>query len=115
MKTRLSINHFQGKLNLPRGSRGLADNAKSTSVHNVRWQPEVHDVEDIEELGAKLQRAEFRVATVPEGSVFNHREIEAVKRGTTKRVSTQSAEASTMRAGPFWNRNLGSTNRYEEE
>ena len=88
METLLSINNFQGKLNLPRRSRGLADDAKSASVHNVRWQPEVHDVEDIEELGAKLQRPEFGVAAMPERCIFDHREIEAVESRSAKSVST---------------------------
>ena len=88
MKTLLLINNFQGKLNLPRRSRGLADDAKSASVHNVRWQSEVHDVEDIEELGAELQSSEFAIAAMPEGRIFDHREIEAVERRSAKGVST---------------------------
>jgi len=49
-----SINHFQRELNLPRVPCRLADDAEAAAPQNVRRQAEIHDVENVEELGAKF-------------------------------------------------------------
>jgi hypothetical protein len=52
-----SVNQLQRKLYLPRRPRGLADDAEATPTQNVGRQPEIHQVEYVEELGAKFHRA----------------------------------------------------------
>src|ERR1051325_4411561 len=65
------VNDLQRELNLPRGSRGLADDSEAAAAHDIRRQAEIHEVEYIEELRAKFQRAQLGIAALPEGRVFN--------------------------------------------
>src|ERR1019366_3745920 len=95
----LSENHLQRKLNLPRRSRGLADNPKPAAAQDVRRSSEVHDVEDVEELCAKFECAEFCVAAAAEGSVFDQRHVEIVEAGPAERAPAQRSEAAVVGAG----------------
>src|SRR5437879_4497002 len=94
-----SVDYFQRKLNLPRRPRRLADDPEPAPVHNVRRQPKIHDIKDVEELCAKLERSHFRIATMAERCVFNERKIEVVKCGPTECVAPKSAETPAMRPG----------------
>src|SRR5437660_9558930 len=94
-----SVDDFQRELNLPRRPRGFADDPEPAPVHNVRRQPKIHDIKDVEELCAKLERSHFRIATMAERCVFNERKIEVVKCGPTECVAPKSAETPAMRPG----------------
>ena len=98
------INHLQRELDLPRRSGSLADNAESAPPHNVRWQAEIHDVEQIKKLRSKLQRAQFPISAMPESSVFDQREIKVVIFRAAKCVAPQPAESPEIR--PRTSRNI---------
>jgi hypothetical protein len=57
-----SAENFERELNLPRGSRSPADLAEARAEDGVGGQTHVHDVEDVEELGAELDVEEFAAA-----------------------------------------------------
>src|SRR5512142_807571 len=82
---RLSIDEFQGELNLSRGARGLADNPKPAAVHNVGRQSKIHDIEDVEELRTEFDGSQFRVAAASKGRVLDESDIEVMVRGAAKR------------------------------
>ena len=42
------INHFQGKLYLPRSAGGVIDFAETRAKHDTRRQSEIHQIKDIE-------------------------------------------------------------------
>ena len=57
-------NQFQRKLNLARCAGGLADDSKAAAAHYVGRQSEIHAIENVEELRAELQCAQFAVAAM---------------------------------------------------
>jgi len=46
-------------LNLSRRACRLADDSEATAPHDVGRQSKIHDVENIEELGAKFEHAKL--------------------------------------------------------
>src|SRR6266480_2998124 len=68
-----SIDHFQGKLDLARWAGGPADDAEAAASDDVGGQPEIHFVEDIEELGPKLKDSEFAVSPMAKGGILRSR------------------------------------------
>ena len=95
------IDKLQRKLNLTRVSRGFADDAETGSLKCVRGKPHGHDIEDVEELRAKLYADEFGSAlSLAEGRVLNEGKVIVVERRPTKGVSAQRAKATFVRAGP---------------
>src|SRR5450631_3857246 len=50
-----SVDHLQRELNLSRRSGGLADPSEPRPEHRVRRQGEIDDIEQVEELTAKLE------------------------------------------------------------
>ena len=95
------IDKLQRKLNLTRVSRGFADDAETGTLKCVRGKPHGHDIEDVEELRAKLHADELGSAlSLAEGRVLNEGKVIVVERRPTKGVSAQRAKATFVRAGP---------------
>src|SRR5512146_1533710 len=95
---RASVDELQRKLNLPGSSRRFADNAKSASPKKVRGQPEIYQVEYIEELGAELDGAKLRLAAAAKGRVLDQRQIVILKAGAAERISAQGAKSAMVGA-----------------
>ena len=95
----VSVNQLQGELNLARRSGGLADDAKAASAQNVGRQPEIYQVENIEELGAKFHRPQLRASPMPERSVFDQRDVEVLESRSAKGVAPQRAETPMVGTG----------------
>src|SRR5215472_1276064 len=94
------VDHLQRKLNLPRRPRRFADDSKAAAADDIRRQSEIHDVEQIEELRAEFESAQFGVATVPEWSVFDQGEVEVVIAGTAENIAAQRAETAAVGTSP---------------
>src|SRR5579872_2085995 len=94
-----SVNHLQRKLYLARGAGGLADDAKAAAPQNVGWQPEIHQVEHVEKLGAKFQGAELCISAAAEGRVLDQRDVEILEARSAEGVAPQGAKAAVVRAG----------------
>ena len=62
----------------------------------------VHEVEDIEELGTKLERAEFSATAATEWRVFEECYIEIDVPRSTKAVATERTEIALVRSGTAW-------------
>src|SRR5512146_962241 len=92
------VNHLQRELNLPRIAGRFADHPEAAARHDVIGQAEVHDIENIEELGAKFERAEFGIAAATEGRVFDQSDIKIVKGGAAESVAAQCSETSLVGA-----------------
>jgi hypothetical protein len=64
--------NLDGKLNLPRGSGGLADQAEARAFDGICRQTHINDIEDVKELGTELDIEEFTTAgAFSDGSVFD--------------------------------------------
>ena len=98
VKAAVSVNDLHRELDLPRRTSCLADDAETTAGNDIRWQAEVHDVEDVEELSTKLDGAELRIPTMTKRSVLNYGEVKIVVCRATECISAESAEASLIRA-----------------
>jgi hypothetical protein len=59
----------------------------------------VYEVEDIEELGTKLERAEFSATAATEWRVFDDCDIEIDVPRSTKGVATERTEIALVRSG----------------
>src|SRR3977135_2870044 len=94
-----SIDHFQGELDLARRAGGPADDAEAAAADDVGGQTEIDYVEDIEELGAKLQDREFAVSAMAEGGVLDQGRVKIAEAGGTKGAAAERAEAAVVRAG----------------
>src|SRR5207253_6529448 len=68
--------NLQRKLNLPRRPRRPADHPKPAPQHRVRRQPKIHNVEDIEKLGAELHDRPLSPAAPPKRRVLDQRSEE---------------------------------------
>src|SRR5581483_6171270 len=77
-------------------SRCSADDPKSAAAQNVVRQAKVHDVENVEELGAKFDCRKFGISAMTHGRVLNQRKIEVVKRRPAERVASQSSEPALV-------------------
>src|SRR5271168_1160028 len=96
-----SVDKLQRKLNLPRVPGRLADQAKAGPFDGIRRQPHVHDIEQIEELSAKLQIEQLDPAlALPEWRVLDEGKIVIVISRPAKRIPPQSAEAPVVRPRP---------------
>ena len=83
---------LQRKLDLAGRSGGFADDAEAAAQYRVGWQPEIHDVEDIEKFGAKFEVGQFRAAAAPDERVLDERDVNLMEAGTMKCVAAQRAE-----------------------
>src|SRR5579863_273391 len=92
------VDHLQRELDLPRGSRGLTDNPEAAAAQDIRRQPKIDDIEDVEEFRAKLEGTELPIPTMPERGVFDQRDIEIVVSRSAEGVATQRAKAPLIRA-----------------
>src|SRR5690348_5706354 len=102
-KPRCSVTQFDRKLNLARRPGSLTDNSESAAPHYIGWQAEIHEVEHIEELGAKLDCAEFGIASAPERRVFHQGDVEILETRSAECVPAQGSEAPMIRARPSGN------------
>ncbi len=93
-----SIDHFQGELDLARRAGGPADDAKAAAADDVGWQTEIDCVEDIEELGAKLQDRKFAVSAMAEGGVLDQGHVKIAEAGGAKGTAPERAETAVVRA-----------------
>lgn len=105
----ISIDQLQRKLNLARVTRCLADHSEAGvakdgsggTVHLKRVGRKTHgnDIEDVEELRSELEIHALG-ATFPatNGRVLDEREIEVIERRSSKRISSQGAEAALVGA-----------------
>src|SRR6516225_1496663 len=94
-----SVNELEGELDLARRPRCSGDDAEAGSSEDVVGKAEVHQVEYVEELGAKFQRGQLRVTPMSEGSVFDEGDVVVLKTGAAKGVASQRTEAAMIRAG----------------
>jgi len=73
-----SENHPQRKLNLPRRAGGLVDDPEASSSNDIKWKTKIHDIKNVEELGAELEDRGFGVSAVPEACILDQRKIQVV-------------------------------------
>src|SRR5579863_1522437 len=59
------VNELQGELNLAGCAGGTADLAEACSCQGIGRQAHIHNVEQVEELGAKLQIHQLDAARTP--------------------------------------------------
>lgn len=78
---------------------GFADDAEAAAAQDIGGEAEIYDVEEVEEFAAKFDVAKFRGAAVPDGGVFDHREVVVVVAGGAKGVAAEGAEAALVRSG----------------
>src|SRR4029077_8931946 len=78
----------QSELDLSGRTCRLADLSKPASEHRVGRQPEIHDVEDVEELRAKLHHPPLAVPAPAKWRVLDQRNVELMKARTSKRVAS---------------------------
>src|SRR5258705_9431326 len=90
-----SINQLQRELYLPRRARRLADDPEATAKNNVGRQSEIHDVENIEEFGAKFEHCQLAVAPASDRRVLDQRHIKITIAWPTKSVTPQRAKTAT--------------------
>src|SRR5208337_3039760 len=76
---------------------------KPAPAHNVRGQPEIDNIEHVEELGAKFHVPKFRVPAMSKGSVFDQRDVIVVKIRPPERIAPQRAKAALVRPRPARN------------
>jgi len=105
-----SIDQFQRELDLPRWSGGMADNPEAAAANDIRRQPKIDDIENVEKFGAKLEDAEFTISPVSNGRIFDQRNVVLVKTGPAKCVAAQRTEAAEIGAGASRH-----VDRYEEK
>src|SRR5438477_11076334 len=98
-----SINQLQRELDLPRGACRLADNSEAGATNNVGRQSEIHDVEDIEEFGAKFEHCQLALGPASERGVLDQRHIKITIAWPTKGVATQRAKTAMIRPGSCGN------------
>src|SRR5437764_14702803 len=84
---------------MTRRSRRLDDDPETDLAHNVTWQSEVHDVEGVEKLSAKLDRSQFRIAAMTTWSVVDQCKVEIVKSRSAKRIASQGPKATSVGPG----------------
>lgn len=94
------IDQLQRKLDLPRGAVCLGDSAEACTPHDVRWQAEVHQVKDIEEFGAELQRGGLRGSAPSAFGVFDQGHIEILVRRPPEGVASERPEPALIGASP---------------
>src|SRR5207253_4013309 len=92
--------NLQRKLNLPRRPRRPADHPKPAPQHRVRRQPKIHNVEDIEKLGAELHDPPLSPAAPPKRRVLDQRDVELMESRPAKRVSPERPEPPLVRPRP---------------
>ena len=99
-----SEDHFQRELNLAGSSCGMIDDPEARTPQNVHGQPEVHQVESVEELGAELQGGGLGPRSAAQRGVFDQSHVEIVKTRSKESVSSQRSEAALV--GPGAARNV---------
>lgn len=77
----------------------LADGVEAGAKHGIGRQSEIDDIEDVEELGAKLQHAPFRIAAPAERSVLDQSEVQLVESWPAKAISSDRAEVTFIWPG----------------
>ena len=100
-----SEDQFQRELNLAGSSRGVIDDAETRTAQNVHGQPEVHQVEGVEELGAELQGGGLGPRAAAQRGVFDQSHVEIVIIRATEGVSSQGSEAALVGSGAARNVN----------
>src|SRR6266496_2054477 len=93
----LLVNQLQRKLNLPRRTRGPADDPEPAAAHNVIRQSKVHNVEDVEQFSAKFDCPQFSIIPMTEGSLFDQRNIKVMKRRSAESISSKRPKAAQVR------------------
>src|SRR5882762_609401 len=94
-----SENYLHRELHLARRPRSLTDDSKSTPAHNIRGQSKLHQIEYVEELGAKFQRTQYTVRRMAERRVLDQGEIEIMEGRSSERVASERSEAALVGAG----------------
>src|SRR5579863_3000055 len=95
----LLVNQLQRKLDLPRSPRGFIDHSEPASAHHIRRQSEIHNVEHIKKLGAKLHNPQLIFPAPPKRRILNQAEIEILVPRPAKRISPQRPKSSAVRPG----------------
>src|SRR5262249_26792032 len=72
----VSEDELEGELQLARSTCGPAIHSEARAAHDVGGQAEIHQVEGVEELGAKLQGDGFGVAAAREWCVLHQGDVE---------------------------------------
>ena len=87
-------------MDLARWAGGPADDAEAAASDDVGGQPEIHFVEDIEELGPKLKDSEFAVSPMAEGGVLDQGHVKIAEARTAKSAAAKDTETAVVWAGP---------------
>ena len=90
---------------MPRRSCGFADRAKPTAEHGIGRQAEIHDIENIEELRAKLQNSPLAIDSMSERRVLDQCEIKLMKAWSAKGIASKRTEDTLVWATASWNVN----------
>jgi len=89
----------QGELDLAGRPGGFVDDTEARAEQGVRRQSEIHNIENVEELRAKLQDRPFGAA-VADGSVLDQSEIVLLEAGAAKSIAPERAKVALIGAGP---------------
>src|ERR1035438_4197997 len=74
----------------------MVDFSEAWPKYYSRGQSEIHQVEDIEELGAKLQGGALAAATRHQRRILDHRDIQIFKRRPAESIPAQRAESAVV-------------------
>src|SRR4029077_16734917 len=86
------------------------DNPKPATPQEIRRQPEIHQVKDVEELRPKLQRSHLPIPPPPERCVLDQRHVVVLEARPPERVASQRPKPPMI-----WPRPARHVDRHVEE
>jgi len=89
----------QGELDLAGEPGGFAEDTEAGAEQGVRRQSEIHNIENVEELRAKLQDSPFGAAAA-DRSVLDQSDIVLLEFGAAKSIAPERAKVALIGAGP---------------